>query len=642
MCSIAGFVSKNKNEVLIREINDTLSHRGPDFGEIFIDKTKNEDFIHLSHNRLSILDISSKANQPFVSECGKYIIVYNGEVYNFKSIKEELLKKGYRFVSNSDTEVILYSYIEWGEKSVLKFIGMFAFCIYDKNKNILFLARDRAGVKPLYFFKKDETFLFSSEIKGIIKHPDFKKEIEKDALFLYFRFGYIPSPFTIFKDIYKFPAASYMIFDLEKKEAEIFKYWDSLEFYKKDKFKKSEKQIEKELEELLVQSALYRTVSDVPIGVFLSGGYDSSFVAAVLQKHSQKRINTFSIGFEEREFDESIYAREVAKYLKTNHHEHFLDRREIIDIATDLPFIYDEPFADDSAIPTVALSRFTKESVKVALSGDGGDEIFVGYSKYSALYSLLSLFSSEVKKSSLSLIVNMLSPSLVKFINDFLPKNLKNRNIEDKFLKFKRAVSSKDLEEVFVNASSIASVEELGRIFKKRVKFRLDKTNFSKFEEIENADFLEKMGAIDYITYLLDNSLVKVDRASMSSSLEAREPLIDHRLYEFMARVPVEIKFKNREKKYLFKKIVYKYIPKDILQRPKSGFMPPLYKWLTRELDFLCDIYLSETFIQRIGFFEPKEIKRLKDALKNRKRVNINLVWAIVVFGMWHEKWMKN
>ncbi len=640
MCSIAGFISSKRDKDTLLSMNEILSHRGVDDSGIFIDSSKEGDFIHLAHNRLSILDISFKASQPFVSSCKNYVIVYNGEVYNFREIRRELEKIGYSFVSESDTEVVLYAYKEWGEKALDRFIGMFAFAIWDRVKDILFLARDRAGVKPLYFYQKGDEFVFASELKGILEYPSFKKEINFDVIPFYLQFGYIPSPFTIFKNVSKLSAGSYMIFDFQSKAKRSVKYWDVLDFYKAPKFEGGEEDVLFHLEELLYDSAKYRTVSDVPIGIFLSGGYDSTFVAATLQSHSDKKLHTFSIGFEDKEFDESIYARDVAKHLKTYHHEHFISRKELVDIASKLAFIYDEPFADDSTIPTTALSVFTKESVKVALSGDGGDEIFCGYSKYSALYSMSSLFSSSLKKATLSMIAGMIPSSSVKMLNELLPDRYKNRNIEDKYQKFKRAIKSKDLKEMFINASSISSQKEIREVLRGDFNSVLERSAFRRFEEISDLNYLDQMMAIDYITYLTDNTLVKVDRASMSSSLEAREPLLDHRLVEFLARVPVEIKYKNSEKKYLLKKILYKYVPKELMERPKSGFRPPLYKWLREDLGFLIEIYLDESLLISSEIFDIDSVNRLKKDLKDGKNININLLWAIVVFQMWYVKWM--
>ena len=635
MCSIAGFVSKTSQKEILDLMNRELSHRGSDDSGLFVERFK-DDFVHLAHNRLSILDISQNAHQPFVSDCKRFVIVYNGEVYNFRDIKEELVKLGYFFRSKSDTEVILYAYMEWGRECVERFIGMFAFCIYDKKEGTLFLARDRAGVKPLYFYDGGGEFVFASEIKAFHKNPSFVKELNENVLPFYMRFGYVPSKNSIFKNLYKLEQGCYMLYDIASNKYEIKRYWSVLEHYKKEKFEKSEKEIERELEEILYEASSFRMIADVDVGIFLSGGYDSSFVAAVLQRNYDQKLNTFSIGFEEEEFDESYYAKNIARYLGTKHQNHFIGEKELVDIALNLPFIYDEPFADDSTIPTVALCAFAKRGVKVALSGDGGDEAFCGYSKYSALYPLANSF----KKNTLKMLVGLLPDSSVEGINLLLPQSLKNRNITDKYNKFKRAINSKSLSEMFVNASSNISQKELYKLLSLRKVQQIIPFSFKYFNDIKDLNFLDQMMAMDYITYLSDNSLVKVDRASMSLSLEAREPLIDHRIVEYLSRVPVCVKYKNREKKYLLKKILYKYIPKKKLQRPKSGFQPPLERWLRKELSFLVDIYLDEKRIKKSEYFIPKEVLGMKKAFKDGKKININKLWSIIVFEMWRERWM--
>ncbi len=640
MCSIAGFVYKEAREEILKDMNSSLTYRGPDSRGFFISPLKNGDFLHLAHNRLSILDISENANQPFISSCKRYVIVYNGEVYNFKDIKKELLEKRYKFRSKSDTEVILYAYKEWGEKALDKFIGMFAFCIYDRKDEKLFLARDRAGVKPLYFYRDENIFIFASEMKAFVKNPFFKKILNKKVLPFYMRFGYIGGDESIFEHLYKFPAASYMEYDLKSGDYKLKKYWDILDIAKEEKFQKSEEEVLKELEELLTDAFSLRMISDVPVGIFLSGGYDSSIVAAILQANSKTTLNTFSIGFKEKEFDESEYAYKIASYLKTDHHTSFIGKKELVEIALKLPYIYDEPFADDSTIPTTALSAFAKRSVKVALSGDGGDEEFVGYSKYSALYSFRDIFSNDFKRVALKGLVDSISVDRVKRINELLPKRMKNRNIADKYMKFKRAIESKDFASMFINASSNLSKEEIDKVLINSEDRFLPESYFKHFERIKELDFIEQMMLIDYITYLKDNSLVKVDRASMSVSLEAREPLLDHRIAEYLFRVPVSLKYKNREKKYLLKQILYKYIPKELLERPKSGFQPPLYHWLRGELEFLLDMYLDEKKIKEQGIFDEKEVVRLKTLLKEGKDVNINELWSVLIFQMWMCVWM--
>ena len=627
MCGIVGFINKEKQLDILNDMLKIQSYRGPDDTGMFFDGNSG---VHLGHNRLSILDLTNAGHQPMISNCGNYVIVFNGEIYNFKDIKKELITK-YNFESHSDTEVILYSYIEWGiEKALEKFRGMFAFCIYDKIKNKLILVRDRAGVKPLYYYYKDNEFLFASESKSFHKYLNFKKELNKAVLPYFFQFGYIPEPYSIFKNTFKFPAGHYMEFDLKNFEFRIKKYWDVEDFYKMEKFDKTEDEILEELEVILEDSINLRMIADVPVGVFLSGGYDSSFVSAVLSKNH--KINTFTIGFNDKKYNEAEHAKEIAKHLGTNHIEYYMSEKDMINLVKDLSFYYDEPFGDSSALPTMIVSKLAKQYVKVALSADGGDEIFCGYSKYMFLNKFYNLFSNKIKKIFLILGVNILNQHIVGTINNFLPSLKRQTNIENKFLKFKRAVNSKSLEELFINASNYMSAKEIRDLLKIKAKNDIYKNFF-----IDYKDFLEYMMIIDYKTFLKDDVLVKVDRATMSVSLEGREPLLDHKIIEYMARVPSNLKCKNNQNKYLLRKILYKYIPSKLIDKPKSGFQIPLEKWLRNELKDLVNYYLNPSKLDK-EIFNIEEIEKIKKDFFNGKNYEY-IIWFILVFQMWKEKW---
>ena len=393
MCGIVGFIDKNKNLEILSNMLEVQLHRGPDDSGVYFDEKSG---VNLGHNRLSVQDLSSKGRQPFISDCGNFVIVFNGEVYNFKDIRKELINLGYKFVSNTDTEVVLYSYKEWGIKCLQKFIGMFAFCILDKIDNKLTMVRDRAGVKPLYYYTDGKEFIFSSEIKSFHKHPKFKKEQNIDVLPYYFQFGYIPAPHTIFNNCFKLEPGHYLEVNIESLKSTIIKYWDVNDFYLKEKVKKNENDILREIEELLENAIELRMISDVPVGVFLSGGYDSSLVASILCKKLKKKINTFTIGFDDEKYNEAAQARSIANYLDTNHKEYYMRENDVLDLVADLPYYYDEPFGDSSALPTMILSKLARESVTVALSADGGDETFVGYSKYFFLNELQNVFSNKI------------------------------------------------------------------------------------------------------------------------------------------------------------------------------------------------------------------------------------------------------
>jgi len=634
MCGIVGFISNKKQEEVLNDMLKILSHRGPDDKGIFIDNLDNR-YIHLGHNRLAIMDLSENGHQPMVSNCGNYIIVFNGEIYNFKDIKKELQKDNILFKSNTDTEVILYAFKKWGINCINKFIGMFAIAIYDKTNSKLFLIRDRAGVKPLYYYANGNEFLFSSEIKAFHKFPNFKKEINIDVLPYFFQFGYIPSPFSIFKNCYKLEPGHFLELNLKTLEYHIYQYWNVDEFYKKEKFDISEREILSELEKLLVDAINLRMVSDVPVGIFLSGGYDSSLVTAILSNH-YSRLNTFTIGFENKNYDEAEHAKMIARYFGTNHTEYYVTEQEMKNKITDLVFFYDEPFGDSSAIPTMIVSEIAKQNVKVALSADGGDEAFCGYSKYIFLNKINNIFSNKLKKVFLKLFINMMNDSTVDFINSVLPEKYKQRNIRDKFIKFKRAVNANNLEEMFINASSYVDKLEVSKF----LNIKLKNTLYKKFKMKENLGIIDNMMRIDYKTFMVDDILTKVDRATMSVSLEGREPLIDHRLVEFMARVPENLKCKDNKGKYLERQIIYKYIPSNLIDKPKSGFQIPLYEWLRGDLKYLIEDYINKDMLDE-EIFNIQEVDKIKKLFLKGDITYLNAIWFILVFQMWKEKWFK-
>jgi asparagine synthase (glutamine-hydrolysing) len=631
MCGIVGFISPLNQEDILYDMLNIQSYRGPDDQGVFIDE---QSGVQLGHNRLSIQDLSSHGHQPFVSNCQNYIIVFNGEVYNFKDIKKELEELGYHFISSSDTEVILYSYKQWGIKSIDKFIGMFAFSILDKITNKLILVRDRAGVKPLYYYTNGKEFLFSSELKSFHKYPKFKKELNKEVLPYYFQFGYIPAPHSIFQNCYKLEAGHYLEFNLQNLEFQITKYWNVNKFYEKETIDKSESEVIDDLESILDDAIDLRMVSDVPVGVFLSGGYDSSLVASVLAKKQDKKINTFTIGFNDKKYNEAGHAKSIASYLGTNHTEYYIQDNDMLDLVEELPFYYDEPFGDSSALPTMIVSKIARKKVTVALCADGGDEAFCGYSKYFFLNKFSSIFSSKIKKQILKTSLNMMSDNIVENFNNILPSTLKQTNIKDKYNKFKRAMNSDSLEEMFQNASSYVDKNDVDKI----LNIKSNKTIYNLFENSSNLTFLNYMMSVDYKAFMNDDVLTKVDRATMSASLEGREPLLDHRIIEYLARVPENLKYKNKQGKYLLRQILYKYLPKEMVDKPKSGFQIPLEEWLKGNLRYLVEKYLDEKRLDD-EIFDIKETMELKTKLLLGQYVNINQIWLVIMFEMWKEKW---
>lgn len=633
MCGIVGIVSRQREDTVVNMMLKVQEYRGPDDRGIFIEQIA-DNYVHFGHNRLSIQDLSSDGHQPFVSDCGNYIIIFNGEVYNFKDIRNELKAMGYSFVSRSDTEVILYAYKEWGIACLEKFIGMFAFSILDKKRDKIMLVRDRAGVKPIYYYQNNDTFLFASELKSFHEHSSFKKELNRDVLPYYFQFGYIPAPHSIFKKTYKLEAAHYLELNLKTNISKIIKYWDVDSCYEQEKFDKSEIEVLDDLETLLTDAVELRMVSDVPAGIFLSGGYDSSLVTALLSKNKDRKLHTFTIGFDDKKYNEAEHAKAVAKHLDTVHTEYYVSKQDMLSRVESLPLYYDEPLGANSSIATMIVSELAKKDVTVALSADGGDEAFCGYSKYFFLDKFSHIFTSTFRQTMLKTALNVLNEKNIERINSLLPQKLKQTNIHEKYNKFKRATYANSLDEMFVNASSLVSKREVETFLKESIHSIFYKNFTIKKEN----DLLNEMMRIDYQTFMSDEVLTKVDRATMSVSLEGREPLLDHRIIEYMARVPMHLKYKNHKGKYLIREILYQYIPKSLIDKPKAGFQMPLLEWLQTDLRYLVEKYLDSSKIDD-EIFNIEEIEKMKKQLFLGNPININAIWFIITYEMWKEKW---
>ena len=629
MCGIAGFCdfTKKSDKQILINMTDVLHHRGPDDSGYSFYRNIYAN-IGLGHRRLSILDLSAHGHQPMSFQ--NLEIVYNGEVYNFREIAKELENYGYVFESNSDTEVILKAYHKWGIKAVDKFIGMFAIVIYDKKNQKLTFIRDRAGVKPLYYYFKDGLFLFASELKSFHKHPRFKKEINKDALTLFFQYGYILEPYSIFKDTYKLPAGHYAELNLKNLEFKTYKYWDVIDYYNKPKLNIDFEEAKSEVEKLLKSAFEYRMVSDVPVGVFLSGGYDSSIVTAILQKDRTRKLKTFSIGFHEKKYNEAHYAKKVAKYLGTDHTEYYCTQKDALEIIPILSKIYDEPFGDSSAIPTILVSQLAKKDVVVSLSADGGDEIFGGYTKYTDTMRYFNRFS-KIPKFIKFIILNTMEIVNTNYIV-FLKKTY---NFETRYEKIKNILRATTLQEFMKYINQYFTKDQLDRLLKSKLKPLATNFDFNT-----NKDDLNSLLEIDYKTYMVDDILTKVDRATMSVGLEGREPFLDHRIIEFLAQLPSELKIKNGEKKHLLKKITHKYLPKTMMDRPKKGFGAPLQEWFRNELKEYFLEYLSQKRLEREGLFHMNEVIKLRDKYLNGGKENIQKLWFILIFEMWYERWM--
>jgi asparagine synthase (glutamine-hydrolyzing) len=631
MCGLTGFCDFNKklNLTSCRNATNVLKHRGPDNGnqELF-------DLPHVSiglgHRRLSILDLSVNGNQPMYSENKSIAIILNGEIYNFSEIRKSLEVLGYKFNSNSDTEVIIKAYEEWGIQAVQKFIGMFAFVLVDLKKNMVYLLRDRPGVKPMYYYYKEDCILFASELKALHQYENFKKEIDHAGINFFFKYGYIPAPHTIFKNTYKLTPGNYLQINLLTKQVQKHEYWNVADHYNKPKLDISEREAEEHTEKLFTSAFEYRMVSDVPVGVFLSGGYDSSVVTAILQKNSSKKIKTFTIGFHEKKYNEAPYAKQVARYLGTEHNEYYCTTREAQDIFPLLADIYDEPFGDSSAIPTILVSRFARKQVTVALSADGGDEIFAGYNRYPQLNTINRARS-------------MLPGILRSAISNILPaipfKHLPLLNKKSMaFSKLEEILTSDDLNSIADTLSKHYTDKELINLLP---AFNPDIKLYNDVPSVNNEnDFINTLLALDYKTYMVDDILTKVDRATMSVALEGREPLLDHRIIEFVAQLPSELKYRQGVKKYLLKKIAHKYIPENLLNRPKSGFGLPVYEWFKNDLKDYLFYYINEKELAKHNLINTKYAIKIRDEFISGKNREETQIWMLLMFQMWWDRWM--
>lgn len=634
MCGICGIVNLNKelqipSDILIK-MRDALIHRGPDDAGEFFDKN-----VGLAMRRLKIIDLDT-GHQPMHNEDKTVWIVFNGEIYNFIELRQELIEKGHKFYTKSDTEVIVHLYEEEGKKCVNRLNGMFVFAIWDSRERELLLARDRMGQKPLYYKFENGEFIFASEIKSLLKHPSVSREMDLDALNEYLTFEYIPAPRSIFKDIKKLPASHTMV--LEKDKLQIERYW-SIHLGGLNQVHPIE--IEERLFSLLVESIKRHLISDVPLGVFLSGGIDSSTIAVLASRIVGNKLKTFSVCFDEKSFDESGYANLVARYIGSQHYQMRFNAQDCLDV---IPYIYDiidEPFADASILPTYILSKFTRKYVTVALGGDGGDELFSGYPTHIAHY-----FADKLYLNLPSLFrKNFLEPIAMR-----LPTSFDNFSLDFKIKRFISAIEfpAEVRHQLWMGAFSPAQKEAL---FLPSVKNMMQEAgglsplskNLSELSSEEAANSQTRILFSDMRLYLQDDILTKVDRASMANSLEVRSPFLDNNLVEFVNSLNINLKFKFMHTKLIFKKMLLakKILPTRIINRPKKGFGIPVAKWINRELKEIILDLLSEENIRKEGLFNYSYIKHILKEHFDCKKDNRKLIWTLFMFGLWKNKYLN-
>lgn len=624
MCGICGFISqKHISLSKLKEMNDTMYHRGPnDSGEEIV-QIEDGFYLGLAHRRLSILDLSSLGHQPMHSKNGQVSIVFNGEIYNYLELKEEL--RDYEFQSNCDTEVLLAAYLKWGIDFLNKLNGMFSIALFDKKKDTLFLVRDRIGKKPLYYWLDGKNIVFASECKPLLLAPGFKKNINKEILPKYLLNQYIEAPYSIFEKVYKLEPG--MCLEYQYGKISKSKYWDVATNYniKKRNIVSSYAEAKAHLKSLLIDATQKRMIADVPLGTFLSGGYDSSLISAIAHSLSTKPLKTFAIGFDAPDYNEAEYAQAVANYLGTDHSELYINQTDMLSLVSDLSKYYDEPFADSSQIPSMLVAKLAKKKVTVVLSGDGGDELFCGYNIYSGIAKAQKLDAIGNIIYHLANIYPFKAYNLIDKLPDKVRYIVKNRNINTK-TQFLGECIEKEIDSLLLSEHN---------------KYKFEKE--SCYQET-NWQIIRML--LDQDTYLPEDILCKVDRATMRYSLEARCPILDYRIIEYSYQIPHEYKFHDGNKKYIIKDIAYDYIPKELLERPKKGFGVPLNHWMRGPLKEQLLEYADISTLSKQEIFNAKAINRF---IYNYLNVNnskapyeenyAGVVWAFFVFQQWYHSY---
>lgn len=643
MCGLTGFWYLNSGSreplrPIVEMMMDQIEARGPDSSGVWCDQ---EIGLALGHRRLSIRDLSEAGHQPMVSKSGNSILAYNGEIYNATELRDELIKQGFSFHGTSDTEVVLEACEAWGiENAVKRFIGMFAFTLWDRSNRKLFLVRDRLGIKPLYWGVHRGTLFFGSQLKSFSMHPLWDPEIDRDALVSYFRFNYIPAPSSIFKGIQKLEPGTILAFDSDKGSKQSY-YWNIHDIASSNKSaysQRSQSELIDELECLLKDAVKRRMIADVPLGVFLSGGIDSSTVVALMQAQSSKPVSSFSIGFYEDDYNEAQYAKKVADHLGTDHHEMYVHINDALDVIPDIPNWYDEPFADSSQIPMFLVSKLARDHVTVALSGDGGDELFAGYNRYflgQSIWKYIDVMPSWLRKAAVNSI-HLLSPRSWDAFARLIPKKLRPPHVGDKAYKLADILQVASAEDFYRNLVSLWD-EPANLVIggKERVIQSVQRMG-------ESQSFVELMQYIDTVTYLPDDILTKVDRASMAVSLETRVPLLDHRVVDFAWKLPLDMKIRHRQGKWLLRQVLYKHVPQHIIDRPKMGFGVPIGHWLRGPLREWVEYLFSKQSIKSAGLLNFELInQRWEEHLSGRRNWQYPL-WGVLMFLAWHERWIES
>jgi len=626
MCGIAGICQFDKQPIpkeLLQRMGDLIAHRGPDDEGFY-----NKDGVGLVNRRLAIIDLSPLGHQPMSNEDGSIWITFNGEIYNYLELRQELEKRGHQFRSHSDTEAIVHAYEEWGFDSVSHLRGMFAYAIWDSNQQQLFLARDRLGKKPLFYTQTPHAFVFGSELRCLLQHPEVTRSVNLDAIHAYFTRVYVPAPLTAFAGIYKLPAAHYMV--VHKNETIVERYWH-VDFGKKQQA--SEEEVCEQLWDLLQEATRIRLMSDVPLGALLSGGIDSSAVVGIMSQLTSEPVKTFSIRFDEQTYDETPYARKIAELFGTEHHE-FNVRPDAISVLPELVWHYGEPFGDYSSLPSYYVSKMARQYVTVALSGDAGDENFAGYNRYRSAY-YLDMYQKlpiSMRKSAIPSLMSGLGrlPGLANSMHRL--ETVARRGASSPASSYLYSYSFFTPE----SAAAIWAPEKLAIIDRDFFVRDLE----SKLKEFRGANSLDRWLYLDLMSYLPDDINVKMDIASMANSLEVRAPFMDHKLVEFAAGLPAKMKRNGTTGKYILKKTLERLLPKDILYRPKHGFSVPVSEWLRGPLGDLLRQVLLDPATKARGYLQMRSVEKL---IREHEEGTIDhgmRLWLLLNFELWQRTYI--
>ncbi len=648
MCGIAGFYSfkadQNRQDSLevAYRMEAAVAHRGPDGSDIWQDEVNG---LTLIHRRLSVIDLSEDGAQPMHSPSGRYIITFNGEIYNYLELRRDLEAQGIKFRGASDTEVMLAGFDHWGvEKALSKINGMFAFALWDQVEQYLHLSRDRFGKKPLYVGWIDNALVFASELKAFHAYPNFSREINQDALAIYMKYGYVHAPYSIFQNIWQLLPASVLSLDLssirvgENLADKMKIFWslkDVVEEGQRNPIKKSDAIIIEEFEEKLSKCVSQRMISDVPLGAFLSGGIDSSVVVALMNQHSDEAVKTFTVGFDQVEFNEAEYAKKIATHLGTDHHEFYCSDQDALNVIPNLPIIYDEPFADESQIPTYLISALAREHVTVVLTGDGGDEILAGYDRHTKLPNLWNKIGWAPH-----VLRQMVCDALGLVPQEFYQKlRSNNPRFGSQVKRVLYLMGLKDTDSIYDSFISawLGGDDVVLNGHLPNIPVR------NKSEYPSNLSFFDEMVYLDTLSYRSDDLMVKMDRASMAVALEGRAPLMDYELAEYSWRMPQHLKVKNGKGKWVLREILKHHIPEELYDRPKMGFCVPLNEWLQGPLKEWANDLLDPTFLKNQGLLNEgmvtdqwKNFQNEKIEYKNRRDI-----WAVLMFQAWYNQWMR-